>query len=389
MSDGALSQDEIDALLAGVDSSGVGAPAAASSSLPDGDRKALQNFLSSTVQALSSNLSMMTGSSVMVQTPQVDSISREAFLQKLPDMVVAAKADFSAGVTGDHALLMSQETAKQIASLMNKEENIDLDDMAMSVIAEVVSQMNGTQITALSDKTGNKNIAAEPPAATVQPKAMLPLPSGDFLRATYQLDLGDGSSSSIWEVFGASLVRDITRALGGEPAGADLAGMGGMGMGMGMGGMQAGMQGGMQAPMGGFGGMQAPAGMGMGDMGMGMGGFGMGSGMMGQSPANVQSIQFPNLIPQSAQSEHGNIGLIMDVYMEMTVELGRTRKLIKEILGMGEGTIIELDKLAGEPVDILVNHKLIAKGEVVVIDENFGVRVTEIVSPMERMSDMG
>ena len=72
--------------------------------------------------------------------------------------------------------------------------------------------------------------------------------------------------------------------------------------------------------------------------------------------------------------------------MEMTVELGRTRKLIREILGMGEGTIIELDKLAGEPVDILVNHKLIAKGEVVVIDENFGVRVTEIVSPMERMA---
>jgi flagellar motor switch protein FliN/FliY len=387
MSDGALSQDEIDALLAGVDSTGAAAPAASSSSLPDGDRKALQTFLASTVQAQSSNLSMMTGSSVMVQTPQVDSISREAFLQKLPDMVVVAKADFTAGVSGEHALLMSQETAKQIASLMNKEDNIDLDDMAMSVIGEVVSQMNGTQITALSDKTGNKNIAAEPPSAMVQPKAMLPLPSGDFLRATYQLDLGDGSSSSIWEVFGASLARDITRALGGESSGADMAGMG-MGA-MGMGGMAGGMQAGIP---GGFGGMQAPAGMGMGmgDMGMGMGGFGMGTpAMMGQAPANVQSIQFPNLIPQSAQSEHGNIGLIMDVYMEMTVELGRTRKLIKEILGMGEGTIIELDKLAGEPVDILVNHKLIAKGEVVVIDENFGVRVTEIVSPMERMSDMG
>jgi flagellar motor switch protein FliN/FliY len=93
--------------------------------------------------------------------------------------------------------------------------------------------------------------------------------------------------------------------------------------------------------------------------------------------------------PRPGVQESGNISLIMDVYMEMTVELGRTRKLIKEILGMGEGTIIELDKLAGEPVDILVNHKLIAKGEVVVIDENFGVRVTEIVSPMERMSEIG
>jgi len=117
----------------------------------------------------------------------------------------------------------------------------------------------------------------------------------------------------------------------------------------------------------------------------------MGQGMGGNvGSANVQPVQFPNLMqPRLGAHEAGNIGLIMDVSMEMTVELGRTRKLIKEILGMGEGTIIELDKLAGEPVDILVNHKLIAKGEVVVIDENFGVRVTEIVSPMERINDMG
>jgi flagellar motor switch protein FliN/FliY len=124
------------------------------------------------------------------------------------------------------------------------------------------------------------------------------------------------------------------------------------------------------------------------NMGGTQGGGNYGGGMpYGQT--NVQSVQFPHLMPHGSTPEAGNIGLIMDVFMEMTVELGRTRKLIKEILAMGEGTIIELDKLAGEPVDILVNHKLIAKGEVVVIDENFGVRVTEIVSPMERMNDMG
>jgi len=114
-------------------------------------------------------------------------------------------------------------------------------------------------------------------------------------------------------------------------------------------------------------------------------------GMQGQIMGmnqNVQSVQFPNLQMNSMSAEQGNIGLIMDVFMEMTVELGRTRKVIKEILGMGEGTIIELDKLAGEPVDILVNHKPIAKGEVVVIDENFGVRVTEILSPIERVTEM-
>ena len=101
-----------------------------------------------------------------------------------------------------------------------------------------------------------------------------------------------------------------------------------------------------------------------------------------------QSLQFQNLNGGAVSSEQGNISLIMDVSMEMTVELGRTKKQIKDILGMGEGTIIELDKLAGEPVDILVNHKPIAKGEVVVIDENFGVRITEIVSPLERVQSL-
>lgn len=101
--------------------------------------------------------------------------------------------------------------------------------------------------------------------------------------------------------------------------------------------------------------------------------------MYGQQ--NVQGVQYPALNQVDLSGvDSRNIGLLMDVSMELTVELGRTKWQIKDILGIGEGTIIELDKLAGEPVDILVNKNLIARGEVVVIDENFGVRVTEIVS---------
>ena len=77
-----------------------------------------------------------------------------------------------------------------------------------------------------------------------------------------------------------------------------------------------------------------------------------------------------------------NINLIMDVPLEVTVELGRTNRSIKEILEFSPGTIIELDKLAGEPVDVLVNGKLVAKGEVVVIEESFGIRITEILSTL-------
>jgi flagellar motor switch protein FliN/FliY len=335
----------------------------------------LQTFLSSAINAESSNLSMMTGASVSLKGPQVTFINREGLLAQFPDMVTVVKADFNSGFPGEHLFIIPEDTAKSIASLMNKEENIELDEMAMSVIGEVVSQLIGTQITALTAETGNKSIANAAPEANNVPKAVAALPGGDFASALYQLDLGDGKSNQIWEVYGSGVSSDIARALNGGASAAPV-----MDAGMGMGGMA--MPGAMSA-MGGSMGMGMPA-MSGGMAMPAMGGMGMGAA------ANVQAVQFPNLMaPRATSQEQGNIGLIMDVFMEMTVELGRTRKLIKDILGMGEGTIIELDKLAGEPVDILVNHKLIAKGEVVVIDENFGVRVTEIVSPMERMSDMG
>jgi flagellar motor switch protein FliN/FliY len=374
MSDGALSQAEIDALLAGVDSSGLNgsssAPAAtATAGGSDADKLALQSFLSSTVDAQSSNLSMMTGSTVSLKGPEVSFTSRDDFLGVIPETVTAIKANFSSGFPGEHIFILPEDCAKAIASLMNKEENIQLDEMAMSVIGEVVSQIVGTQITSLTDKTGNKSIAAASPEAANVPKAVAALPGGDFTSAAYQLDLGDGKVFPIWEVLGPSVAADIAQALSsGGSAQAAPPGTGKSAM------PAAPAMGGMDMSMGG---MQMP----------GMGG---GGGMPNLGPTNVQSVQFPNLMPpRLSPQETGNIGLIMDVFMEMTVELGRTKKLIKEILAMGEGTIIELDKLAGEPVDILVNHKLIAKGEVVVIDENFGVRVTEIVSPMERMNDMG
>ena len=373
MSDGALSQDEIDALLAGVDSSSMngGSPAATATAAPSAanfDSAALEKFFSSTTNALSANLSALTGASVSMVGPEVDAQSRDNFLAVLPSMVTVVTANYTSGFPGEHLFMFPEESAKVIASLMTKEENIQLDDMAMSVIGEVVSQMVGTQITALTDKTGNKSIVAASPTAANVPKAAAALPAGDFAVMAYQVNLGD-ASIQMWEVLGPSPAGDISRGLSGgsSPAAAPS-----QPAAMGMGGMPN---------MGGMG-MQMPMGMGMQNMG--------GMGMQNLGPTNVQPVQFPNLMqPRLGPQESGNIGLIMDVSMEMTVELGRTRKLIKEILGMGEGTIIELDKLAGEPVDILVNHKLIAKGEVVVIDENFGVRVTEIVSPMERINDMG
>ncbi len=111
-------------------------------------------------------------------------------------------------------------------------------------------------------------------------------------------------------------------------------------------------------------------------------------GVQNQEEVAVQSAQFPDFDQDSAQPLPQNMELIKDVPLQVTVRLGKTKMKIKDILELGEGSIVELDKLAGEPVDLLVNGKLVAKGEVVVIDENFGFRVKDIISPMERINNI-
>ncbi|MCR5172405.1 MAG: flagellar motor switch protein FliN [Treponema sp.] len=391
MSDGAISQDEIDALLSGVDMGGIGG---ASAGAPVNiNTTLLANFAEGIKGELVSKLNSMTGSEFAAGTPTAETLDRDQLLAKLPEMVVAVMADFSTGLKGDHLFILSPEFSQKLTGLINKEEQAELDDMALSVISEVVSNHTGTEINELSKDGKLPGLATNPPEAVHVPKAMVRIPQSTFVLFTYSFTLDD-QNYELWEAVSGDVAQGMVSALGGgAPAAADTGGtlnaadlgnlMGNVQPMMGqMGGMQQPMMGQMGAQMGGMQ-MQQPM---MGQMG------GMQQPMMGQvmgmNVPNVQSIQYPNLMGGSAAPEQGNIGLIMDVFMEMTVELGRTKKQIKEILGMGEGTIIELDKLAGEPVDILVNHKPIAKGEVVVIDENFGVRVTEILSPMERVSDL-
>ena len=402
MSDGAISQDEIDALLSGVsvdglDSSGhvSGGPAAKI------DVAALQKFADSLKEPLVEKVNSMTGASFAGSQPIVEVIDRDGLLVKLPEIVIAASADFSASITGDHLYILSPEFAQKLVNLISKEENADFDEMALSCIGDVVSIQTNNEIMEL-DKTGKfPGLACNPAEAVNNPKAMIRIPQNQFALISYPLTL-DGQGYTLWEAIGGTAAEKICSAFGGgaeelETLGAgDPSAFGGASMGA-MGGMASMNQGMPQMGMGmpQMGGMQMPQmgmGMGMPQMGsMQMPQMGMGMQMgqnMGMNVPNVQTLQYPMLQGTNTGSEQGNISLIMDVFMEMTVELGRTKKQIKDILGMGEGTIIELDKLAGEPVDILVNHKPIAKGEVVVIDENFGVRVTEILSPLERVSDL-
>ncbi len=377
MSDGSLSQDEIDALLQGTDTIEMEATsgAATASGLTDELRDTFQNLLRELVESQSSNLSMLTGKTVRIDAPTTEVVTREQLSADLPDELVEVKIDFTEGIVGEHVYLLPEETAVRIASLMLGQEGIELDEMALSTIGEAISNIAGPTTAELGNRI-SRTIQTGTPTNRKTTKEEVSLPQEDsFVKVDYPLTLEGDMPSRLIEIFPLSMVAEVASMLGGKAAPAPMA--------------EA--PAGVNQPQGG--GMESLFGASEGGESSGIAQtFGQPLGGATPSPQapppNVQPVQFANLQPSNMPSEQGNIGLLMDVFMEMTVELGRTKKLIKEILTIGEGTIIELDKLAGEPVDILVNHKLIAKGEVVVIDENFGVRVTEIVSPMERMQDL-
>jgi flagellar motor switch protein FliN/FliY len=378
MSEGSISQEEIDALLSGVDVGGLGSGGSFSSgSDAEIDVPTLQKFAGTVKDKLAEVINNMTQKDASTGDSAVESLGRDQLLAKLPEEVVAVMADYSAGLGGDHLFLMDVDLATKIVGFVNQEENPALDDMGLSVVSELISSYSGAEITELSKSGKLPGLATNPPEAVKQPKAMIRMPQGTFACFTYPVTV-DGQSYTVWEAVSGSVADGMAKSLGGgaKPAAApenpapNAAQPAFTQQPMGMGQQQMPVMG---MPMGGnMMGMQQPMGM-------------MG-GMSNQTPPNVQSLQFPNFAQSLSSSEQGNISLIMDVFMEMTVELGRTKKTIKDILGLGEGTIIELDKLAGEPVDILVNHKPIAKGEVVVIDENFGVRVTEILPSLEHVA---
>jgi flagellar motor switch protein FliN/FliY len=99
-------------------------------------------------------------------------------------------------------------------------------------------------------------------------------------------------------------------------------------------------------------------------------------------------VQFAPLESPAGNGSSSNLDLLLGVTLQVTVELGRTKMNIEEILHLGPGSVIELEKLAGEPVDVLINDKMIARGEVVVLDDRFGVRITDVLPPAQRISSL-
>ncbi len=432
--DGMLSQEEINALLNGMDLSGdggldmpdvsdmpdlseiepmqgdylsgAGVTSGGDELLSDVEKDAIGEVANISMGSSATTLYSLVNKKVNITTPVVTLATWDNLLEAYERPCVFIQIRYTKGLDGSNILVLKEQDVKVITDLMmggdGSNTEGELGELHLSAISEAMNQMMGAAATSLSTMLKTV-IDISPPDSSLLDLSkfqsgaeVAPFLGGTFVKIAFRMQIDELVDSTIMQLYPIEFARKLVETFISTQMGMDVEQvaaqeaeaqpqvpppdvsaqapqMGGFAQGMDMN-----MNGGMN-PMG----MMPGFGMGMPPMqGYGvppMQGFGMNSGMAQQN-VNVQQAQFQNFVADlSALTGQENINLIMDVPLEVTVELGRTTKSISEILNFAPGTIIELERIAGEPIDVLVNGKFVAKGEVVVIEENYGIRVTEIL----------
>jgi len=407
-----LSQEEIDALLRQTESDhskGTGTMTVDDHLTPL-EQDALGEIGNITFGSAATALSTLLGKKVDITTPKVSIITREQFESEFPKPHVAVHVTYVDGFEGINSLVIKTRDAQVIADLMlggeGNPEDQELNEIHISAVQEAMNQMMGSSATSMST-IFNRFVNISPPGIDI-----LDVASGDgvsslptdqtLIKISFRLKIGDLIDSTIMQLLPVQFAKDLVNTLinGTESVEQSAATAQSPES-------AAAVSQPEQKPL------QQQVSQDHSPPAYPEGSAGAGQGIPSQVPGyeqntqmppygtpqhygtphnrnvNVQPVQFSNLqSPAFGSVDPNNLNLLMDIPLKVTVELGRTQKQIKDILEMSQGSIIELDKLAGEPVDILVNNKLIAKGEVVVIDENFGVRVTDILSQWDRIQKL-
>jgi len=386
--DGMLSQEEINALIGG----GIpNKPTGGADTLSDSEKDALGEISNICMGTAATTLYSLVNQKVVITTPVVNITRWEELTADYARPCVFINIYYKEGIDGNNVLILKEDDVKIITDLMMGGDGLnpapELSELHFSAICEAMNQMMGSSATSLSSMLNTK-IDISPPEADLVDMAgdideakVSDFMTKDFACVTFRMTIGELVDSTIMQLYPIELAKELYRRFSGEdeivettpeppkqtseppkqvsePQMSSAMGQPMMGQPM------------MGQPM-----MGQPM-MGQPMMGQPM----MGQPMMMQPDVNVQNVQFQAFNPMiNPVTQQENIELIMDVPLEVSVVLGRTRKSIKEILEFSPGTIIELDKLAGEAIDVMVNQKLVAKGEVVVIEESFGIRITEII----------
>ena len=412
--DGMLSQDEINALLAGMDTSGGGDAAAdggdasADSGIPeeaaaaspsvgggiideslltDSEKDAIGEVANISMGSSATTLYSLVNQKVNITTPQVELANWENVINNYERPCVFIQIKYTVGLDGTNILILKEHDVMVITDLMMGGDGTNTDgeigELQLSAISEAMNQMMGAAATSLSTMI-NQKVDISPPQATLldmindDPSDIAEFLTGTFVKISFKMQVGDLVDSTLMQLYPIDFAKTLKdTVIAGdagssepEPAPAPAPApapepMPAAPQPMPMPAMDPNMM------------AQGMPQMAMPQMQMAMPQMQMAPQMMNM---NIQPAQFQTFAGGTTLMAGGeNIGIIKDVPLEVTVELGRTAKPIADILDFAPGTIIELDKVAGEPVDVLVNGKFVAKGEVVVIEESFGVRVTEIV----------
>lgn len=415
MSDDMISQEEIDALLNGGglpsgDAPAADAPAAepppaeaapegggaapvVDDPLDDMQKDALGEIGNISMGSAATTLSVLLGHKVSITTPTVSMSTMAAIRESYPMPYLIVEVGYTVGIGGNNILAIQASDACIIADLMMGGDGTappdDLNEIHMSAVGEAMNQMMGAVATSLSSMF-NKKIDISPPKVnlidlgTADPVTELVGTNEAIVKTSFRMEVDGLIDSEIMQILPVDIATEMVNSLLNSgaaeeeeaappppppaPAPAPQAAPPPPPPPAPAPAPQAAAP--PPPPM-----AAAPPPM-----------YGQQARVSEGIP--VQAAQFTPLATAPVQVNEANIGLILDVPLQVTVELGRTKKSIKEILELTNGSIVELDKLAGEPVDIHVNGKFLAKGEVVVIDENFGVRITDIVSPEERAAKL-
>lgn len=385
--DGVLSQEEINALLNNDGTSGSG-----DELLTDAEKDAIGEIANISMGTAATTLFSLVNRRVEISTPVVSFSSWDDIVNDYERPCVFIKIGYTQGLNGSNILVLKEKDVKVITDLMMGGDGTNISgeigELHLSAISEAMNQMMGSSATSLSSML-NRTIDISPPIAevvdlknTLDEGEIDSFLANEFVKISFRMEIGDLVDSEIMQLYPPDFVKDMCKGVTEnmeldsqnvkeEAADANTAAAA------------------PQQPVDNNMNNQNAMNQNMMNQNMAnpnmvnpnmMNSNMMGQNNMGQS-VNVQPAQFTpfGAMPNQAYQPE-NIDLIMDVPLEVTVELGRTKKSISEILDFGPGKIIELNKLAGEPVDVLVNGKYVAKGEVVVIEESFGVRITEIIN---------
>lgn len=423
-----LTQEEIDALLNGAASEPAASDSAsneeASSVLSDDllssmEKDALGEIGNISMGSAATTLSVLLGHKVNITTPTVSVDTMSTIQNQYPMPYLVVEVGYVIGINGNNILAIQASDASIIADLMMGGDGLnpqeELNEIHMSAVGEAMNQMMGTVATSLSTMF-NKKIDISPPKVNLidlgAEDKITDLVNNDepVVKTSFRMEVDGLIDSEIMQILPLNVAKEMVSFLMGGGAEAEV----------------------QEAPAPAPAPEPAPAPAAPEPAPVAAAPAPAAAAApqpaapqyaappqpqytappqqpqytappMGAQPvyappayANnvvssgvpVQNAQFAPLTNEPVEVNAANISLIQDVPLQVTVELGRTKKSIREILEFSTGSIIELDKLAGEPVDIHVNGQLTAKGEVVVIDENFGVRITEIVSPIERVQSL-